>query len=60
MSQILIELIKLANLIITMTKAVACGNRISALLEEKSSLPLPENPQQFQESENAVQFIGAS
>ena len=60
MSQILIELIKLANLIITMTKAVACGNRISALLEEKSSLPLPENPQQFQESENAVEFIGAS
>ncbi len=60
MSQILIELIKLANLIITMTKAVACGNRISALLDEKSSLLLPENPQQFEESENVVQFIGAS
>lgn len=33
MSQILIELIKLANLIISITKAVACGNRIQAALE---------------------------
>ena len=32
MSQILVELVKLANLIITITKAVACGNRISAML----------------------------
>lgn len=40
MSQILVELIKLANLIITITKAVACGNRIEAVLEMKSSMPL--------------------
>ncbi len=33
MSQILVELIKMANLIITMTKAVACGNRIESVLE---------------------------
>ena len=33
MSQILIELIKLANLIITITKAVVCGNRVQAVLE---------------------------
>jgi ABC-type multidrug transport system fused ATPase/permease subunit len=33
MSQILVELIKMANLIITITKAVACGNRIGAVLE---------------------------
>ena len=32
MSQILVELIKLANLIITVTKAFACGNRIEAVL----------------------------
>ena len=37
MTQILVELIKMANLIITMTKAVACGNRIGAVLELKSS-----------------------
>ncbi len=29
MSQILVELVKLANLIITVTKAVACGNRVA-------------------------------
>lgn len=33
MSQILTELVKLANLIITVTKAVACGNRIQAVFE---------------------------
>ena len=32
MSQILTELVKLANLIITVTKAVACGNRIGSVL----------------------------
>lgn len=38
MSQILIELVKLANLIITVTKAVACGNRIESVFEIKSSM----------------------
>lgn len=33
MSQILIELVKLANLIINITKSVACANRIAAQLE---------------------------
>lgn len=33
MSQILVELVKLANLIITVTKAVACGNRIEKVLK---------------------------
>lgn len=33
MSQILVELIKMANLIINMTKAAACGNRVQAVLE---------------------------
>ena len=32
MSQILVELVKMANLIITMTKAVACANRVEAVL----------------------------
>lgn len=35
MSQILVELVKMANLIISITKAIACGNRIEAILEEK-------------------------
>lgn len=33
MSQILVELVKLANLIITVNKALACGNRIGSVLE---------------------------
>ena len=38
MSQILVELIKLANLIITITKAIACGNRIQSIFEIESSM----------------------
>ncbi len=38
MSQILVELIKLANLIINMTKCIACGNRIQSVFEVKSSM----------------------
>ena len=33
MSQILVELIKLANLILTVTKSVACGKRIQTVME---------------------------
>lgn len=38
MSQILVELIKLADLIINITKAVACGNRIQKVLEVEPSM----------------------
>lgn len=38
MSQILIELIKLANLIVTVTRAIACGNRIEDVLEMQSTM----------------------
>lgn len=38
MGQILVELIKLANLIVTVTKAAACGGRISAVLTMQPSL----------------------
>ena len=38
MSQILVELVKLANLIITITKALACANRIQSVFEIQSSM----------------------
>ncbi len=38
MSQILVELIKLANYIVTLTKAIACEKRISAVLAIENSL----------------------
>lgn len=38
MSQVLVELIKLSNLIINLTKAVACGNRIYDVFKIKLSI----------------------
>lgn len=38
MSQILVELIKLANTIVLSTKAVACGNRIQSVFDMKPSI----------------------
>lgn len=37
MSQILIELVKLANLAVTVSKALACGRRVEEVLEKDSS-----------------------
>jgi len=57
MSQILVELIKLANLIITITKALACAHRIESIFEVKSSMEwegLTENP--AAENDLAVEF----
>lgn len=42
MSQILVELVKLANLIITVTKALACGKRIEQVFEVESSIQKEE------------------
>ena len=55
MAQILVELIKLANLIITMTKSVACGDRIANLLKEKKEDSAEENT--LTEKENKVEKI---
>lgn len=43
MSQILVELIKLANLIIIITKALACANRIESIFEVESSMRWEES-----------------
>lgn len=44
MGQILVELIKLANLIITATKAAACGSRISAVLALRPGMSETKKP----------------
>ena len=46
MSQILVELIKLANLIITITKAAGCARRIESVVDENSSMTFPGEPAQ--------------
>ena len=61
MSQILVELIKLANLIINITKSVACGNRVQAVFEISPSIKddaLDTAPMIM--SENAVDFRNVS
>lgn len=45
MSQILVELVKLANLIILITKALACANRIESIFEVESSMQWGETAQ---------------
>lgn len=54
MSQILVELVKLANLIINITKSVACAKRISAVLETEPSM---ENGTVKQGVENAPAVV---
>ena len=58
MSQILVELIKLANLIITMTKSVACCNRVTAVLETSSTLQHTDSD--TIETENCIDFVNVA
>ena len=61
MSQILVELIKLASLIITVTKALACARRIGDLLEVQPSMQASGTATSaLAESEETVRFSGVS
>lgn len=54
MSQILVELIKLANLIININKSIACGNRIESIFELQSSIKEPETTKTLSKEEGEV------
>ena len=60
MSQILVELIKMANLIISITKAVACGHRIEAVMAKGSSMEEGSCDYPAERSPYAVEFRGAT
>ncbi|CCY17719.1 aBC-type multidrug transport system ATPase and permease components [Eubacterium sp. CAG:786] len=60
MSQILVELIKLANLIISLTKSVACGNRVQAIFEIHSSQEVSDDRSEHGSSDYAVEFRNVS
>ncbi len=60
MSQILVELVKLANLIIIETKAVACANRLAAVFEKKSSQEYMQTEVTAVEGAPKLQFVNAS
>lgn len=59
MSQILVELIKLANLIISVTKAIACGNRIQSVLDIDPATVPGTVTEGDKECEYSVEFDGA-
>ena len=66
MSQILVELVKLANLIININKSIACGNRIQSIFEMQPSITdgsgqkvdkvRTDTADRSEEAEDAVEF----
>ncbi|WP_022765671.1 ABC transporter ATP-binding protein [Butyrivibrio sp. XPD2006] len=59
MGQILVELIKFANLILTVTKAIASGNRVEEMLEMKSSME-DGKITEFKNTKDHIVFTDAS
>ena len=60
MSQILVELIKLASLILSMTKALAGAKRVAAVLALQSSLEAPQKSPEEEAAAPAVAFRNVS
>ena len=58
MSQILVELIKLANFIILITKACACGSRINRVFDAPEGLPVKAKTEEAAHS--GVEFCNVS
>ena len=56
MLQIIEELIKLASLIITLTKSLACAGRVSAVLAQEPSMTYADQEAPQGSGENAVSF----
>ena len=57
MLQITVELIKLASLIITLTKSMACAGRVAGVLEQPTSMTYPEkNARPRENGDEAVRF----
>ena len=56
MSQILVELVKLASLIIQVTKALASANRITEVFEKESTMSFPQTTAEAVSTEYAVEF----
>ena len=57
MSQILVELIKLANLLVTITKALASADRIKSVFEQESTL---EHNNNSEKSDSYIKFDNVS
>lgn len=60
MAQILVELIKLANLIVSITKALASASRIAAVLEKEPSQSFGELEESSVDSDYSIEFDNVS
>ena len=60
MSQILVELVKLANTIVLLTRAMASGRRVAGVLEVESSMQFPDQPVQVPRVDDGEEMIGFS
>lgn len=60
MTQILVELVKLANLIIQVTKAMACASRVNAVLNTEPEMKFPTASAQPVDGADAVSFSHVS
>ena len=56
MSQILVELVKLANTIVLMTKSIACANRIQSVLDIPTGMTVENSNGEAEENAPAVEF----
>ena len=59
MNQILIELVKLANLIVQVSKALACAGRVQAVLDTKPGMDFPAELWAALETAQAAEFVQA-
>ncbi|MBR3006259.1 MAG: ABC transporter ATP-binding protein, partial [Erysipelotrichaceae bacterium] len=60
MAQIIVELIKMASLIITINKSLACANRVSDVLAIQNEMVYGENDLETEKTETAVSFNDVS
>lgn len=56
MTQILVELVKLSNLIVTMNKATACSKRVESVFAQLPDMEYPKTDAAVDENNNAVEF----
>ncbi len=60
MSQILVELIKFASLVITLTKGIACANRIQTVLDTPPSMQEPTTTSEAVSTDVTVSFTNVT
>ncbi len=60
MSQILVELVKLANLIVLLTRAIASMGRVATVLDTGTSMAYPEKSAHAESKDEAVRFDNVS